>query len=334
MSPRTLAVIVLALVFGMLSAFAVYQLAVRPPEVKQVEEEEVYVAKENIDPGSVIDESMVVKKGFPKDRLPLNAVKTPDGFKDRMVKIGILKDDPIDTRRLGNAGEMQLAVMFNPGEVAFTTAVADSAALGSGFILPQSFVDVLVSLKGQGSSRNDDPELSKAITNLLLQRVQVLAVGQQLAAPKESKLDESKQRLRTVTLRVNHDQAALMQQASAMGTLHLVLRHPKDEKIYDVKPVGEMAVRRPGEQDESINTPNVDGESQGQVFDKKLTAMREEIMAAIAERDKKKGGSKIQGEEEDNPGTDVRVMKGSSSQMVKVFFDKAPDTKTEAPKQP
>lgn len=332
MSPRTLAVIVLALVFGMLSAFAVYQLAVRPPEVKQVEEEEVYVAKENIDPGTVIDESMVVKKGFPKDRLPLNAVKSTDGFKDRMVRIGILKDDPIDTRRLGNPGEMQLAVMFNPGEVAFTTAVADSAALGSGFILPQSFVDVLVSLKGGGSNRNDDPELAKAITNLLLQRVQVLAVGQQLAAPKESKLDESKSRLRTVTLRVNHDQAALMQQASSMGTLHLVLRHPKDDKIYDVKPVGEMAVRRPGEQEENL-TPTVDGESQTQVFDKKLTAMREEIMAAIAERDKKKTGSKIQGEEEENPGTDVRVMKGSTSQMLKVFFDKAPE-KTEAPKQP
>lgn len=333
MSPRTLAVIVLALVFGMLSAFAVYQLAVRPPEVKPVEEEEVYVAKENIDPGTVMDESMVVKKAFPKDRLPINAVKTTEGFKDRMVKVGILKDDPIDTRRLGNPGEMQLAVMFNPGEVAFTTAVADSAALGSGFILPQSYVDVLVSLKAN-QGRNDDPELAKSITNILLQRVQVLAVGQQLSAPKESKLDESKQRLRTVTLRVNHEQAALLQQASAMGTLHLVLRHPKDETIYDVKPVGELAVRRPGEQEDETLNPALDGgESQNQAFEKKLAAMREEIMAAVAERDKKPSGSGIEGEEEENPGTPVKIVKGTLSSMVLVVFDKAP-AKQEPPKQP
>jgi hypothetical protein len=61
-SQRTIAVIVLALVFGMLAAFAVYQVAMRPPAKPSVEEEEVYVAKENMDPGTMVDMQHVEKR--------------------------------------------------------------------------------------------------------------------------------------------------------------------------------------------------------------------------------------------------------------------------------
>jgi len=79
----------------MLAAFAVYQVAMKAPKTTIVEEEEVYVAKETMNAGTMVDMANVEKKKYAKDRLPLNAVKDEKDLKDRMVKSEILRASPL-----------------------------------------------------------------------------------------------------------------------------------------------------------------------------------------------------------------------------------------------
>jgi Flp pilus assembly protein CpaB len=321
-SQRTIAVIVLALVFGMLAAFAVYQVAMRPVKPPSVEEEEVYVAKENLEPGTMIDIALLEKKKFAKDRLPLHAVKEESQLKDRTVKIGILQGDPIDDRRLGDKNTRGLTPMFEPGERAFTCAVVDSASAGSGFILPQSMVDVLVTLK---SGRGDDAETKESVTNMLLQRVQVLAVGTTISPPKESKMDDKASKLRTVTLRVKADQALLLQHAASMGVLHLVLRHPKDDSVEMIKPVGDRMVRLPGSDPLEVakgGTDPGDRLNLEKALEVKVANIEKNLIKRFDEEfaRRKQGGSGTDGDE--IKATPVRIMKGTLTDWVGISFEK------------
>lgn len=331
MSQRTIAVIVLALVFGMLAAFAVYQVAMRPAKPASVEEVEIYVAKENLDAGTMLDTAMLEKKKFPADRLPTHHVKDEAILKDRTVKITILQGDPIDDRRLGDKNTRGLTPMFEPGERAFTCTVVDSASAGSGFILPQSMVDVLVTLKGKGG--NDDPESRDSVTNMLLQRVQVLAVGQTIAPPKESKMDEKAAKFRTVTLRVKADQALLLQHAASMGVLHLVLRHPKDDSTETIKPVGDRMVRLPGSDPLDVAKAGTDpGErvNMEKALEIKMANMEKNLIKMMDEKYAGKvahGGGK---EGDEIKSTPVRVIKGTLTDWVGIAFEK-PQPQTPAP---
>jgi len=332
-SQRTVAVIVLALVFGMLAAFAVYQVATRAPAKTAIEEEEVYIAKETMIPGTMVDMANVTKKKFAKDRLPLNAIKDEKDLKDRMVKSEILQGEPINELRLAKNNERGLTPMFEPGERAYSCTVVDSASLGSGFILPQSFVDVLVTLKaGRG---NDDPETRDSVTNMLLQRVQVLAIGTIIAPPKDSKIDDKGGgKLRTVTLRVKPDQAALLQHASTMGVLHLILRHPKDELTDMVKPVGDRMVRLPGsEAIAEVGKPEVDpGDSINieKQLDVKVAAMEKSLMKRFEEQFGSGRKSMAGPDGEEIKATPVRVIKGTLTDWIGVSFEK-PAPQTPAP---
>jgi Flp pilus assembly protein CpaB len=217
--------------------------------------------------------------------------------------------------------------MFEPGERAFTCTVVDSASAGSGFIIPQSFVDVLVTLKSNRGA--DDPESRDSVTNLLLQRVQVLAVGQTIAPPKESKVDEKAAKFRTVTLRVKPDQALLLQHAGSMGVLHLVLRHPKDESTDMIKPVGDRMVRLPGSDPldvAKVGTDPGDRVNMEKALDAKVALLEKSLMKHFDEqygRGRKTGPT---GTDDEVKATPVRVMKGSLTDWIGISFEK--------PKQP
>jgi len=219
--------------------------------------------------------------------------------------------------------------MFAEGERAYSCTVVDSASLGSGFILPQSFVDVLVTLR-RGSG--DDPETREPVTNMLLQRVQVLAVGTVLAPPKDSKMDDKAGKFRTVTLRVKPDQAALLQHASSMGVLHLILRHPKDEGTDMVKPVSDRMVRLPGSEAlPEVGKTTTDPGDKAQIekqLDQKVAAMEKSLMQRFQEQfgsNKKMTGP----DGEEIKATPVRIMKGTLTDWIGVSFDK-PNAQTPA----
>ncbi len=79
-------------------------------------------------------------------------------------------------------------------------------------------------------------------TTTLLQRVEIIAVGQLLEAPTENKIVDSKS-TQSVTLLVNPDQAAKLSLAQTVGTLHLTLRNDSDEDAAVTRPVTKRELR-------------------------------------------------------------------------------------------
>lgn len=120
-----------------------------------------------------------------------------------------------------------LAALIPEGMRAYTIQTPRVTSSVAGFVLPGNRVDVLLSLRG-----NYNDETGGGSTTTLLQSVEILAVGQQLDAPAENKVDPKV--LSSVTLLVTPDQAAKLDLGQNMGQLTLALRNPSDKE--DARP--------------------------------------------------------------------------------------------------
>ncbi len=88
----------------------------------------------------------------------------------------------------------------------------------AGFALPGNFVDIIVCTQADGSS-------GQAISKIVLERILVLAVAQEVAR------DETKPRVvNAVTLEVTPEQAEKLDLARSVGSLSLALRNQIDPR--------------------------------------------------------------------------------------------------------
>jgi pilus assembly protein CpaB len=111
--------------------------------------------------------------------------------------------------------------MIPVGLRAYPISTARDTSRVAGFVLPGNRVDVLMTLRG-----GDQKRTGGGSTVTLLQAVEILAVAQETNVPAENKMDP--QKLRSVTLLVTPDQAAMLDLGQSMGTLSLSLRNPDD----------------------------------------------------------------------------------------------------------
>ena len=129
-----------------------------------------------------------------------------------------------DAQRLGRApgageGVGLLPLLITEGMRAMSVKV-DSVTGVSGFITPNSRVDVLVAGKPEGGG--DEDERSK----LILQNVRVLATGKSI----EQK-DEKPVEVPTVTLLVSPEEAEKLTLATRQEPVRLALRNYRDEEV-------------------------------------------------------------------------------------------------------
>jgi len=126
----------------------------------------------------------------------------------------------------------------------------------------------------------------------------------------------------------------LLQHASTMGVLHLILRHPKDELTDMVKPVGDRMVRLPGsEAIAEVGKPEVDpGDSINieKQLDVKVAAMEKSLMKRFEEQFGSGRKSMAGPDGEEIKATPVRVIKGTLTDWIGVSFEK-PAPQTPAP---
>jgi pilus assembly protein CpaB len=123
------------------------------------------------------------------------------------------------------ATEMASIIANEMRAFTITTDVSSGVA---GFIHRDSWVDVLLTTKGGGTSSSTDGGSTKT----LIQNLKILAVDQQIEVPENNKADGTT--LRTVTLLVTPGQAAKLSLAQSNGTLHLTLRKTDDHSTGDV----------------------------------------------------------------------------------------------------
>jgi len=231
MKPRTMLVLVLALVCGGSAAVGVSQMGAQRRASADRETTPVLVAKADIARGSVLKEEDLDLRQWPTALAPAGAVGSLDQAVDRVNLVPLAEGEAVLASKLAAEDSgIGLAAMIPHGMRAFTIDTPHVAAGVGGFLMPGDKVDVLLTTR----SRGQHDTTGGGTTTTLLQNLQVLAADKYLDAS-EANSSEARQ-LRSVTLLVTPDQAAKLDLGMNRGELHLALRNPADNDEAKTQP--------------------------------------------------------------------------------------------------
>jgi pilus assembly protein CpaB len=233
MRKRLLLILAIAAAIGFVTSYLVYQVVARvqagPPSQGT---ETVVVAAANMSLGETITRQHVRTVSWPKASVPATALRSVDDADGRVVRSSIVSGEPLIEGKLaprlsGKGGLM--AILVPEGQRAVTLKV-DDAIRETGFILPNSYIDVLVSMQQPGSGQD-------RIAKVILQDVQVLASGQ------TTELRDNKPvTMTTLTLALTPDQTERLTLAQTEGRLFFVTRNLNDKTVVRTRGVTKQSL--------------------------------------------------------------------------------------------
>jgi pilus assembly protein CpaB len=221
MRRRFLLIVVLASVIGLVASALVYRVVSQAARANSEQTEQVVVADKNIDLAEAITRQHVKLVAWPKGSVPQGAVHTLEEVDGRVVRSSILAGEPLIEGKLAPqlAGKGGIMPMLVPEGQRGVTIKLDEAMRESGFLLPNSRVDVLVSMpKSPGSQEK--------IAKVILQDVTVLAAGQTVEMRDNKPVTNT-----TVTMAMTPEQAERLAVGQAEGKLMLVQRNLRDSQF-------------------------------------------------------------------------------------------------------
>lgn len=190
--------------------------------VDVAETEDVVIAAENIERGKLFAVTALEKRPWPKGWAPDNVIRSVDDTKDMVLISPVVKGELILKSKLVDKKAGALDVLISPNKRAYTMMASRVATNVAGFVVPGSYVDVLLNMKGGG--RGD--MTGGGSTTTLLQAIKVLAVDQRVDPATVEKIDAKS--LSSVTVEVTPDQVNMLDLGQNQGTLSLSLRNPGD----------------------------------------------------------------------------------------------------------
>jgi pilus assembly protein CpaB len=225
---RFFIVLVGALLFGVLAAVSVSKyLSSAQAYTKNLNK--VAVAKVAIPLGTKIIPEQIMVVQFPKESIPDGAFDSPEKLAGRVAVMNIAAREPITESRLAPEGTSAgLSAVIPEGYRAMTVKVDDAAGI-SGFIMPGTMVDVVVTIDPREGSGMQDP-----VSKIVLQNIKVLANGQNIDKPENEREANS---VKAVTLQVTPEQAEKLALASTEGKLQLMMRNQIDQGDEQTKGV-------------------------------------------------------------------------------------------------
>src|ERR1044072_8827839 len=217
---RFFIVLVGALIFGVLAAVSVSRyLSSAQAYTKNLNK--VAVAKVAIPIGGKIIPEQIMVVQFPKESTPDGAFDTVEKLAGRVAVVNIAAREPVTEPKLAAEGTAAgLSAVIPDGYRAMTVKVDDAAGI-SGFIMPGSLVDVVVTIDPREGSGHQDP-----VSKIVLQNIKVLANGQNIDKPENEREANS---VKAVTLQVTPEEAEKLALAATEGKLQLVMRNQVDQ---------------------------------------------------------------------------------------------------------
>jgi pilus assembly protein CpaB len=171
----------------------------------------IVVAARDIPIGSKIDSSYVKMVRWPRNALPPGVITDSNAVIGSVAKAEFVEDEPLVTSHLVAADQTSgVLPLMIPSDMRAMSVAVDDVSDMSGFILPFTKVDVLLSLN------NSEKEGGKS--KIVLQDIPVLAAAQTVQRKDQPQPE------RVVTLLVSPDQAERLAVASTQGKLQLALR--------------------------------------------------------------------------------------------------------------
>lgn len=224
-------------VFAALTALLVYQATQPAPPPATAAPiapttQPVVVASVDMQLGTTLDAQSLKTVEWPISALPKGAYASPETVVGRVSLTRLSINEPVTNERLAPVGTRGLLpLVIDPGMRAVTVRVNDVTAV-SGFIVPGSRVDVLLTgtvtvpsevNAGQNGQTEIQPVASHR-TRTLLSNVTILAMGRMM----EGGDPKTAEAVTTATVLASPEDAELLTLAGNEGTLQLVLRNFSD----------------------------------------------------------------------------------------------------------
>jgi pilus assembly protein CpaB len=169
----------------------------------------------DVDAGTTLHPADLQRIEWPTS-IPLEgAFVKPEDVVGRSVLYPLAKGEPILQRQLSAPGVAGLSSKIPDGMRAISLK-SDQVVGVSGFLLPGTHIDVLVTYRITGST--------EPVTSTVLQDARILAAGQKIQPDPEGKAST----VDVVTLLVTPYDAEKVALASSQGTVHFVLRNGSD----------------------------------------------------------------------------------------------------------
>jgi pilus assembly protein CpaB len=240
---RLLLIGFVALVLGAFVSFVVYRNLQSRTTSKAIQGEEVLVAADDLQVGTKIEDKDIRPVRFPSADLPAGVFHMRSKVIGRGVVLPIARGEFILTNKLAgeNAGS-GLPSLIPPGMRAISVRVNDTTSV-SGFVLPGTRVDVLLTGNPQGSNEQQ--------TTTVLENVAVLATGQRL----ERNSAGEAQSAPVVTLLLSPDDTEKLTLATSQGHIQLALRNPLDTKQVDIAAVRANSLYKNGAEPAPVSAP-------------------------------------------------------------------------------
>ncbi|WP_420960389.1 Flp pilus assembly protein CpaB [Brucella sp. IR073] len=191
----------------------------------QIELRDVLVATENLGVGAELSGQMRWQS-WPADAITEGYItrdaepQAMEELKGSTVRLQLMTGEPIRKAKLIGPGQSFMSAMLPPGMRAVATQISADTSAG-GFILPNDFVDVIMTRKQEGSSGE-----RRFLTETILENIRVLAIDQNIQE------DEKGNKVivgQTATLELTPQQSEIIIVAQQMADrLSLALRSAHD----------------------------------------------------------------------------------------------------------
>lgn len=221
MSRRFLVILLSASLIGLVASLLVYRVVSQVVTARSDQSVPIVVAAVNLGLADTVTRQHIKLVNWPKASVPPGAIRSLEEAEGRFVRSSIVVGEPLIDAKLAPqlAGKGGIMPMLIPEGQRGVTIRLDEAMRESGFVMPSSRVDVLVSMpKAPGS----DEKIAKVI----LQDVTVLAAGQ-IVEMKDNKPVTNT----TVTLALTPQQVERLAVAQSDGRLMLVQRNLRDSEF-------------------------------------------------------------------------------------------------------
>lgn len=217
MRRRFLLILICASVIGFLASFLVYQVVSQAARARSDQLEQIVVAAVDLGLADTVTSQHIKLVNWPKASVPPGAVRTAAEAEGRVVRSSVVAGEPLIDGKLAPqlSGRGGIMPMLIPEGQRGVTIRVDDAMRESGFVLPNSRVDVLVSMPKAGSNEK--------IAKVILQDVTVLAAGQTVEMKDNKPVTNT-----TVTLALTPQQVERLAVAQSEGRLMLVQRNLRD----------------------------------------------------------------------------------------------------------
>lgn len=184
----------------------------------------IVIAAQDLEIGTLLSTENLTLTEWPKTNVPKGAFTQIEDVAGRVAVTRLSAGEPLQAAELADAGSgAGLVALIPPGRRAMSIKVDEVSGV-AGFILPNTYVDVIsVDYKSNRETRE---------AKTILKKIKVLAIAQETTTEKgKAKV------VKSVTLELLPLEAETLALHTILGSIHLILRNPLELKDEVPPPV-------------------------------------------------------------------------------------------------